>query len=191
MVESRPASVRSFRSTGAEKAKDMDERDDSSASERDEPEGAEESEDEDPKHDTRSIMSFGSMMSERSKRPDRKDRMSLSDRLANMSRLTRGSPSSHSHEAPIHHNSPPARPISLLAASHNRFDTPVSSRTSSPVPSNRSRMPPPHARFLDCEPDDLKVSEIPELLAEYRRLVEGVRAMGGFDDTFPLQGTPN
>lgn len=41
---------------------------------------------------------------------------------------------------------------------------------------------PPVARFLDCAEGDLKISEIPELLAEYRRVVAGLREMGGFQD---------
>ena len=53
--------------------------------------------------DTRSIRSFESMMSSRSRqqKADKKDRMSLTDRLAHMSRLTRGS--SHSQEASAPH----------------------------------------------------------------------------------------
>jgi hypothetical protein len=33
---------------------------------------------------------------------------------------------------------------------------------------------------LDCTEDDLKMSEVKELLKEYRRIVAGMRAMGGF-----------
>jgi hypothetical protein len=35
---------------------------------------------------------------------------------------------------------------------------------------------------MECAEDDLRVSEVGELLREYRRLVEGVQAMGAFDE---------
>jgi hypothetical protein len=44
------------------------------------------------------------------------------------------------------------------------------------------RLAPPNARFLECAEDDVRVSEVGELLREYRRLVEGVRSVGGFDE---------
>lgn len=44
------------------------------------------------------------------------------------------------------------------------------------------RLAPPNRRFLECSEDDLKVSEVRELLREYKRLAEGVRAMGGFEE---------
>ena len=34
---------------------------------------------------------------------------------------------------------------------------------------------------MECTEDDLKVSEVGELLREYKRMVEAVRAMGGFN----------
>ena len=130
-------------------------------------------------------------------------RMSLTDRLAHMSRLTKGSGGFLSHEIS---SSPsqeptgsPARVTNPFVAT-NRFDTPVSSRTSSPVPGSlpASRptiphpqmsspstqlptLPKPNKRFLECSADDLKVSEIPELLAEYRKLVDSVRLLGVLD----------
>jgi len=45
-----------------------------------------------------------------------------------------------------------------------------------------SRLAPPIARFLDCDPEDLRVSEIRALVQDYRRLVAGVKAMGGFEE---------
>ena len=90
MIESRPGSVRNL------SLNDDGESEGSTGSEEDD------AREEDPKHDTRSIKSFESMMSGRSKhKPERKDRMSLTDRLANMSRLTRGT-SSQSHDISIH-----------------------------------------------------------------------------------------
>lgn len=44
------------------------------------------------------------------------------------------------------------------------------------------RLAPPNQRFMECTPDDLKLSEIGELLREYRRLVNDVRSVGGFDE---------
>jgi hypothetical protein len=39
--------------------------------------------------------------------------------------------------------------------------------------------PPPIARFLEVEdPGDLKISEVGELLKDYRRLAEALRARG-------------
>ena len=61
----------------------------------------------------------------------------------------------------------------------NRFDTPVSSRAPSPV---AIRISPPNPRFLTCTEDDIKVSEVGELLREYKRLAEAVQAMNGFHD---------
>lgn len=65
------------------------------------------------------------------------------------------------------------------SSAQNRFDTPSSSRGASPV---AIRISPPNPRFLECAADDLKVGEVGELLREYRRLAEAVRAMGGFLD---------
>ncbi|EJD07368.1 uncharacterized protein FOMMEDRAFT_143805 [Fomitiporia mediterranea MF3/22] len=136
----------------------------------------------------------------------KKGRMSIADRLASMSRITSKSATIHSFEPPTghHHGSPPPRSSSLLATTTTgrdtkepiittRFDTPLSSRTSSPVPipsttstslhrRSFTPLPPPSRRFLECSADDLRMSEIPELLNEYRRLVEGVRSLSGFDE---------
>jgi hypothetical protein len=35
---------------------------------------------------------------------------------------------------------------------------------------------------MECAEEDLRVSEVGELLREYRRLVESVRAIGGFEE---------
>jgi hypothetical protein len=35
---------------------------------------------------------------------------------------------------------------------------------------------------MDCAPDDLRLSEVRDLLRDYRRLVEGIRAVGGFEE---------
>jgi hypothetical protein len=45
-----------------------------------------------------------------------------------------------------------------------------------------AQLPPPNRRFLECTEQDIKVSEVGELLHEYRRLVEAVRSIGGFEE---------
>ncbi|KAI0917915.1 hypothetical protein AcV5_002728 [Taiwanofungus camphoratus] len=172
-VPSRPGSSRSVR--GAEERSTSEE--ESSGDD----DGEEEEEEE---HDTRSIRSFESMMSARSRRKKRglSGRMSLTDRLASMPGLSRLSQSAAHDTA---RGSPPgSRRSSLLVPSStapapNRFDTPASSRAPSPI---AIRISPPNSRFLTCTEDDIKVSEVGELLREYKRLVEAVRAMGGFHD---------
>jgi hypothetical protein len=44
------------------------------------------------------------------------------------------------------------------------------------------RIAPPSQHFLEVAADDLRLSEVKELLREYRRVVEGLRAMGGFEE---------
>ncbi|KAJ6614678.1 hypothetical protein B0H10DRAFT_2044325 [Mycena sp. CBHHK59/15] len=128
-------------------------------------------------HDTRSIRSFESMMSRGSGRSKGRQgarnpgsgRKSLTDRLAHVSGLAGFK------------GSPPSRRSSLLPTV-TRFDTPVSSRPSSPAVTMGMRLAPPNPRFMDCAPDDLRLAEVAELLRDYRRLVEGIRAVGGFDE---------
>jgi hypothetical protein len=131
--------------------------------------------------DARSVRSFSSMLS-RASRDDRRDRPSLQDRLANMSTLSRysKSPPGGSLRKP---SPPPARRTSLLAA--NTFlppapppDAQAFSPITSPIP--RLQIPPPNLRFLECSVDDLRLSEVAELLADYRRVVAGMQALGGF-----------
>ncbi|TDL23809.1 hypothetical protein BD410DRAFT_746660 [Rickenella mellea] len=174
MVESRPGSIMGVYV------------DDDSSSERSENGDASESEDEDDDegaaHDAKSIRSFESMMSGR-----RRERLSLTDRLANMSRLTRAPHSPPSRERHLESTS-----HSRLSSSHpgtslpepNRFDTPSSSRAPSPTPRHESKatIPPPNRRFLECSIDDIKVSEVETLLLEYRKLVESVRSIGVFHE---------
>ncbi|GJE90337.1 vacuolar sorting protein 9 (VPS9) domain-containing protein [Phanerochaete sordida] len=175
-VPSRPASIRSTRapSSSEDDSEDEDE------------EGDDEEEEE---HDARSIRSFESMMSSRSRDRRRRKkiananahgRKSLADRLASVPGLARLSGGAAHDTSKV---SPPAsRRSSLLVpgqvpAPPNRFDTPVSSRAASPV---AIRISPPNPRFLEATADDIRVSEVGELLKEYRRMVEAVRAMGGF-----------
>lgn len=74
--------------------------------------------------------------------------------------------------------SPPSRRISLLGAGN-----PISaSRPASPLNSPPIRISPPLTRFLECDERDLRLSEVGELIREYRRVVEGMRALGGFEE---------
>jgi len=174
-VPSRPGSVKSSHpeetSSGAES-----ETEESSA----EGSGSEEEEDEeeaDQRSDVRSIRSFGSMMSGAKEGRPRK---SLSDRLANVSaRLAvSGSPS---RDSPLRKLSPPqSRRTSLLLSSPKNLPIVLTEE----IPSAPA-IPPPNRRFLDCQPDDLKVGEIPLLLKEYRRMVEALQERGAFQDVKP------
>ncbi|KAF5332134.1 hypothetical protein D9611_008124 [Ephemerocybe angulata] len=107
-------------------------------------------------------------------------RKSLSDRLARVSNLAssvKGSPQN-------------SRSNSLLLQppsghqSRRTGESPASSRSPSPIlsPPPPLRLAPPIQKFVDCNPGDLRLSEIGELLRDYRRLVEGVRAVDGFDE---------
>ncbi|KZT25192.1 hypothetical protein NEOLEDRAFT_1162873 [Neolentinus lepideus HHB14362 ss-1] len=176
-VSSRPGSVRSLyvNDDGSESGTSETGTDDES-----EGEGEEELEVE---HDTRSIRSFESMMSERRKKAQ-PGRRSLADRLAQVPGLSRlghaGEAESSSLASKAKTSPPPSRRSSLLPSAPTRFDTPVSSRPTSPGP-GPGRLAPPKQRFMECAEDDLKLSEVAELLRDYRRLVEGIRAMGGFE----------
>ncbi|KAH8103910.1 hypothetical protein BXZ70DRAFT_923313 [Cristinia sonorae] len=186
-VPSRPASSRSIRIEDAGSSADSEE-----DSGDDEEDGEEYEEGE---YDTRSIRSFESMMSARGRRKARSrmnstasGRKSLADRLASVSGLSRLSGSQPSANDTSKGSPPTSRRSSLLPPtgiqqpSSHRLDsshTPLSSRGGSPI---AIRISPPNPRFLECTVDDLRVSEVGELLKEYKRLVEAVRAMGGFHD---------
>ncbi|CCM02617.1 uncharacterized protein FIBRA_04720 [Fibroporia radiculosa] len=202
-VPSRPGSSRSMRGADGDAPASEDESADDSANEEEEGE-----EEEDYEHDTRSIRSFESMMSSRATRKGKRrpasGRMSLTDRLANMPGLSRLSQNQSHDGAKVRQTrpaaprcvradpappdlqqgpgSPSSRRSSLLlpaGPAAPRFDSPASSRAASPI---AIRISPPNPRFLACTEDDIRVSEVGELLREYKRLVEAVRAMGGFHE---------
>ncbi|KAI0029181.1 hypothetical protein K488DRAFT_56987 [Vararia minispora EC-137] len=158
-VSSRPGSVHS--------AYLSDEAPSESESAEDDEDDEEEDED---KGDGRSIRSFESMMKKSKKKKDMISRKSLSDRLASMPGLGRLA-------APQPGSPPPSHRSSLLYPASNRLDTPVSSRAASPSP---IRIAPPNKRFLECSEDDLRMSEVRELLHEYRRVVDALQKVGGF-----------
>lgn len=168
--------------------------------------GEEEEEEEDEEHDVRSIKSFESMMNQRKRRrrkaaPGRK---SIADRLANVPGLQRlpntldprsGSDTKVNttpfHQPPLLQcwSANPDLHIQSISQSvknslgptvpRNGNETPLSSRAPSPVP---VRIAPPVQRFLECSEEDLRLSEIKDLLREYRRVVEGMRALDGFQE---------
>ncbi|EMD38990.1 hypothetical protein CERSUDRAFT_93030 [Gelatoporia subvermispora B] len=174
-VPSRPGSSRSMR---------PDEEGTTSEDEDDDEDEEEEEEEEYEEHDTRSIRSFESMMSSRSRQRRKKvvaSRKSLTDRLASMpglSRLSQSAPQDQAKEPKMHRSPPASRRSSMLLPSQiPRTESPTSSRAASPI---AIRISPPNPRFLSATEDDIKVSEVGELLKEYKRLVEAVTAMGGF-----------
>ncbi|KAF8799213.1 hypothetical protein BYT27DRAFT_7149988 [Phlegmacium glaucopus] len=132
--------------------------------------------------DARSIRSFENMLSAGKERDGKsrktvrpRTRKSLSDRLASVSALAASK------------TSPPGSPRSSLLL-RNAQAAAVNPRVGPPSPPLASsssplqlRLAPPKKRFIECTPDDLRLSEVGELLREYRRLVEGIRAVGGFD----------
>ncbi|KAH7919350.1 hypothetical protein BV22DRAFT_1123345 [Leucogyrophana mollusca] len=186
-VSSRPSSVKSLyvNDDGEDGAYMSEKTEDDEDDEDGEDEGEEDEEEEEEvegTHDTRSIRSFESMMSGKARKRKQKQtgRKSLTDRLAAVPGLSRLS-QSDTHKMSYSQTSPPIHKTSLLlpATQPNRFDTPGSSRAQSPI---SLRLPPPNRRFVECAEDDIKVSEVGELLREYKRLVEGIRAMGGFDE---------
>ncbi|KAJ7920681.1 hypothetical protein B0H13DRAFT_1867405 [Mycena leptocephala] len=165
---SRPGSVRSVRGAGAS---DEEGEEDGESGEEEEEEYENEG---GGSHDTRSIRSFESMLSRERSKTAARARQGLGGRASRTGLHT--SPDSLDSR----HGSPPPRRESLLSST-SRFDTPVSSRPSSPaVLGSGLRLPPPNPRFLDCAADDLRLAEVAELLRDYRRLVDGVRAVGGF-----------
>ncbi|RDB15935.1 hypothetical protein Hypma_003597 [Hypsizygus marmoreus] len=180
---SRPGSVKSLRSAKMEEdgsGSEDEETEESGDDENDEDGEGDDDEEEEGAAlddangygDARSIRSFENMLSAKGKKKKRMEagaRKSLTDRLAHMSSLAalRGSP-------------PASRRASLLPpASQLHSDTPASSRPQSPAPLH---LAPPIQRFIDCPAGDLRLSEVGELLRDYRRLVEGIRAIGGFDE---------
>lgn len=60
------------------------------------------------------------------------------------------------------------------------------SDTSLAPPASSTRVLPPNTRFLECSADDLKLSEIPALLAEYKRMVDALKARDAFQDVVDL-----
>ncbi|KAF9244216.1 hypothetical protein BU15DRAFT_86138 [Melanogaster broomeanus] len=161
-VTSRPPSLKSDKN-GDEAASESEETDDDSESDREDS-----GEDEDV-HDARSIKSFESMLSSvKTKRQiqETQSRQSLTGRLTHgLSRR----PQSDVSQVSRHQSLPPA----------SRVDGLMSFPTPSPMMS--IRLPRPNRRLLECTEQDIKVSEVGELLREYRRLVEAVHSIGGFD----------
>ncbi|KAK7041583.1 hypothetical protein VNI00_009170 [Paramarasmius palmivorus] len=198
---SRPGSVRSRRSTASRIVTDSDEDEDETDSsvgtgeEEDASDDDDEDEGEEEEYvaDARSIKSFESMMSSRRRETKRsaKDvagaaRKSLSDRLAKVSSGIMGNPPASGSTSMKVVSPPGSRRSSLLVnPPTNRFDSPISSPsvTTNALPLPGLRLAPPNKRLLECtDADDLRLKDVAELLKEYKRLVEGIRSVGGFDE---------
>jgi hypothetical protein len=183
---SKPGSIKSGR--GEDGSVMEEESDEDEEDEEDEDEEDEEDEDESSVNalgDTRSIRSFESMLSGKDKaKKTRKGgsstRKSLSDRLAHMSSLA-GLKVLFSVVLSA---------LSILITSYFQASPPTSRRASLlqhppagsfPVWPESLRLAPPQQRFVECTVDDLRLSEVGELLRDYRRLVDGIRTAGGFE----------
>ncbi|KAG5642107.1 hypothetical protein DXG03_003606 [Asterophora parasitica] len=170
---SRPSSVRSaLGGKGETEGEESGTEDDSAAetgTDDEEDEGDDGNDGASATGDARSIRSFESMMSAKNSKGKKgrlgmRTRKSLTDRLAHMSSLAGLKSQSSAGLAP-----PTARPHS-----------PAFSRPQ--TPDVHLHLAPPIQRFVDCQIGDLKLSEVGELLRDYRRLVEGIRAVKGFDE---------
>lgn len=116
---------------------------------------------------------------------ERRERPSLTDRLANM-------PALHQRVSFDSAHTPNLRALMTLTSQVS--GTPPGSRRTSLLPPHRQngtpsvgsppieRIPPPNPRFIHSSAEDLRINEIPALLVEYRRVVDALRAMGGFQD---------
>ncbi|KAG9033827.1 hypothetical protein FRB95_014149 [Tulasnella sp. JGI-2019a] len=182
-VPSRPGSIRSQRldeDSGEDETSEAQDESDEDSGDEEESDG--EGDARSRKSDVRSIRSFGSMMSEAAKE-ERKPRKSLTDRLANVSaRLTVNPASSPSRDGQGRKYSPPnSRRASLLVSPRLLINS--LPEVASPI---ADRILPPANRFMECTIDDLKMSEIPMLLSEYRRMVEALKARDAFQDVVDL-----
>ncbi|KAF8511834.1 hypothetical protein BU17DRAFT_54371 [Hysterangium stoloniferum] len=138
-------------------------------------------EDERNRGDTRSVRSFSSMMSKESRTRDRdvergEGRASLADRLATMSGRTKVACSTEPPASPPP-SQPTSRPTSWLPPPATQPD----GGSITPAPP-KMRIPPPNRRFMDCAEQDIRVGEVGELLREYRRMAQALRAAGFFEE---------
>ncbi|TFK20246.1 hypothetical protein FA15DRAFT_137771 [Coprinopsis marcescibilis] len=204
---SRPSSAGSRRSSlKIRVAGDSSQEESASATSDDDDDDDEEDEDEDHERreeglstsarSTRSIQSFESMVAAEKARnrkqkassarspdpatspPNNLPRKSLSDRLARVSTvsLTGGMKAIS-----------PRQDSLLLQPPHqtNRgtSESPASSRSPSPIQhQSLAGLAPPIERFVNSSPGDLRLSEVADLLRDYKRLVEAIRAVDGFDE---------
>jgi len=170
-VSSRPNSIREGESD--EEGSDYEDEEGSEEDEEDELAGPL-----DVRSDTRSVRSFSSMMSSASRdqkkgRKANKGRKSLADRLATMSGLAKAANTS-SLDSPIRGSPASSRRVSIL------IDPSTSGQTVTHS-SAQYKIAPAKKRFLECSAYDLRLSEINELLTEYRRVVGALNDLDGFD----------
>ena len=181
-VPSRPPSLRSqshrseHEGSGSEETEESSEEDGGEEEREDgEAEEGEEGEGEDGEgqvHDTRSIKSFESMLSSgRTKRE-----------------MARGVPSSGIGSGATTATTRSRKRLTDLtdrlthgmAGMSRRVQGGDAQRAS--TVSLDGRLPPPNRRFMECTEQDIRVSEVGELLREYQQLVEAVRSAGGFQE---------
>ncbi|KIY50238.1 hypothetical protein FISHEDRAFT_71849 [Fistulina hepatica ATCC 64428] len=154
-------------SVGSSKSRALDEtRDESDVEDESDAEEGEDDEESDESgdelaNDTRSIKSFESMMSRASRSGSRSRKSSTRPKPTQRKSLS-----------------------DRLASVSSGLGIGHSSKTSLPSqnPYPDLCLAPPNERFLQCSADDLRLAEVGELLKEYRRLVEGIRSVGGFTD---------
>lgn len=81
--------------------------------------------------------------------------------------------------------------INLFPQGNPSTGTPPGSRRTSLLPPPRQdggsplhveRIAPPIQHFLQTSADELRISEVSALLADYKRVVEALRGMGGFQE---------
>ncbi|KAJ3839695.1 hypothetical protein EV361DRAFT_806037 [Lentinula raphanica] len=191
---SRPASVRSMRSTRSRKSDEDEDEDDMDGDSLQPPshfDGDESDASEAKPIDTRSIKSFESMMS------DGKRRAKVRSANGNAAKQKQAEKKSTTLNAPEIPSSPASQRSSLLfpdptstVSKPVHLDIPqspaggsvslVGPQVASP-PSFLLGLPPPNERFMNVSSvDDLRLGEVDLLLREYQTLVHAVRHAGGY-----------
>ncbi|KZP01711.1 hypothetical protein CALVIDRAFT_552043 [Calocera viscosa TUFC12733] len=156
--------------------------------------------------DVRSVRSFSSMMSRESReRDERRERMSIHDRLAHMAAgrfnpkgAQPGQAQGEGSNSRRLASPPRSRRTSLLSPTLPAgYSNAPPSDSRSPSPGEQSpalapaplplplaipKIQGPNTRFMSCSPDELRLSEIGELLREYRRVVGALKEVGGFEE---------
>jgi len=171
-VSLRPPSVRSHKSgheSGSEETEEEEEEGSEGESDGEEETGEEEEDKEEEVHDTRSIKSFESMLSG--------GRTRHKNASANTAPPSSASPHGSSRRRK-RLTSLTDRLTHGMAGMSRRVQGGDVQRVSISV----GRFPPPNRRFVECTEQDIRVSEVGELLREYQRLVEAVRSAGGFQE---------
>ncbi|KAJ9103799.1 hypothetical protein QFC21_002261 [Naganishia friedmannii] len=143
--------------------------------------------------DVRSITSVTSMLSGTSTDELRNERLSISDRFANLSGLGKSptTPTEQSNMAqgilgtstprnPLGRRTTWSTPLELDAATTPRSrESPLDSPLLPSAPVDDPDAGPPMERFMTCELSDLRLSEVGELVRDYRRLARLLARQAG------------